>query len=313
MKKILKKMLGNAKHVKTMIVDYDLFPVNPMVDDELVYLTVNTQEAAIKLYDKFDNIVVAPKVTTLYDTPRRFGMVLVEEAKNLHELTWSLIQLSPYQGVAIYRYDHLTTGVDASDSFSKLKEMVTKHARKGIQPVMNVQEDGKKYIIATRRDSGILSDAQKTYNYYASVFTCPILDVDHIEAGAISNRPGPGLIPPSWVEREPLAWRWDYHKSKTTLRSQLLEKLKRQKLLGSSVMPLNREQMAIALASGRFKKEIKLSDGRVFIFKGTEVIKEQEVLKKGLDGHAEAVRVIEKKIGTVVGLEMIRGEYVNFQ
>ena len=302
MKKLFDSIIKPSQSCMIVATHYNELDLDLSKFSKNVCITTSNIKEAKKAYEHFDYVVPTEiphkEVTTGIDC---FGLGLFENTRSKEELIWSMRLINPFRGILVYRYDHL---------YNDMKVMVEEHLCLGIIPLLVIEEDEKKYIVAKR--ISLLVASCDTFENYEKVFVQPFINLDNIEKSNLPEfHPFSGYNC-GWHENNDTGWRAEFFINKSRVRNDILSKIRKEKYMGGTIKAPNKEQAAIAIASGRFDREVLLEDGRVFIFKGTERIIEEERIKTSITNEPQAVRKIYKRQAMVYGFDMTNGEFVEF-
>lgn len=307
MKRIFDRIVQPHAHTSTLIVGYDRDEVKLGIDPKTTYLTVGTTEDAKRLYPDYDNIVVDPTPDERSGISEGvFGLVVMPSPRSIAEIQWGILRLATkFKGATlVFRYDHFKVNP------YRLTEYLLEA---GVAPMMNVSIDDKRYVVAQTVLPTTTKEARIPSRWAHSLYGPAVDPRLYKPTRRQAFIPFNGFHPAQFYDKVEGNWVMEFHKDEMSLHGAFFEEVCREKMLGGSVLPLNQEQMAIAIASGRAKDEVRLKNGQVYIFKGTEKIDVEQKPKLGLDGVQTGIRHVEKKRTVIIGLEMNRGDFVRFE
>jgi hypothetical protein len=168
--------------------------------------------------------------------------------------------------------------------------------------------DGVKWLMF-RKNVELFTQGEAVEKYLP-LFHAPLESLDH---QALTFKKRSGFKPEYFEERSiPDVKAKILLESVDILDNKIAEK-RRSRFMGKAIMKPNKEQTAVLMASGRFNDEVRLNDGRLMSFKGTEQITYDERIKTDVEGNPTAIREILVRETVVIGLDLTNGKYITFK
>lgn len=266
------------------------------------YVITEDEAQAKELFaDEKNKVVYGNKQTV--EISEKWSPFTVCAPKSYTEFIFYAQRLTEMDGVMIYSYENLFSNDDIAamkKHFEVCRDVL------GLRNKQHVQEDGKRYLIATRT-SVLLAAKEEFEKNFLPLFMGPVIDVD-VTRVVFKSKPY-WNHPYFFREIEPLEWKNDYFFTQQTCKDAFFKDIGKPKFLGGAIEVPNHEQVTVLIASGAINSEIILDDGRIVTLKGTESVSTKERVKMDLEGNPKAF--VEQKVRQtlVYGLDMTNGEF----
>lgn len=285
----------------------DLFEIE-IRETQHYYFSTESVSFAKQLFNTQDRVIQGNR-HELEISKEFAGMALIGAPKNFADFCDNVAKVSNLEGVVIYRYDELFDDTNTDELRQHFEQMKMLN----LMIDNRVSEDGKKYIIAIKSLTTLLN--LQTFDNFLSFFCGPILELNNFDGKLKINKNSKtnGSHPTNFTEKKRSDWKNDYFSDQVTIVDKLFNEHKKPRFMGGTIKPPNKEQAAILMASGRFDKEITLADGRLMVFKGTEMITTVDKVKVNIDNEVEALRKVNVRNTVVNALDMTNGVFVRFE